>query len=176
MKSHRGRYQLTVLAVLGSLLYACNGSTEKPQSPPLQSATTTPAVPLNISLNAVMVGLVDHASHSIWNAPVAGKAPKNDKEWGELEHHAIQIAAAGSLISMPGTGKSDEAWVKNPEWQKYARELSDTGLAAWDAAKKKDIKAISEAGDKLVSTCEGCHKAYKGELPTEGILHPHYEQ
>jgi hypothetical protein len=160
---------ITVVIGLGACTEGKTGESETKQ----QTVAPAPSVPLNVSLNAVMVGLVDHASHSIWDAATPKKAPKTDKEWEEIQHHAIQLAAAGSVIAMPGTGKSDEAWVKNPEWQRYSRELSDEGLQAWDAAKKKDMKAIADVGDKLVATCESCHKAYKGELPTEGILHPH---
>jgi cytochrome c556 len=130
-------------------------------------------VPLEVSINAVMVGLVDHASHTIWDAGAPGQAPKTDKAWEEVQHHAIQLAAAGSVIAIPGTGKSDAAWVKTPEWQRYAKELADVGVLAWKAAESKDIKGITDSGDKLVATCEGCHKVYKGDLPTEGILHPH---
>ena len=160
---------ITVVFGLGACTESQKGEPETKQ----QTVAPASSVTLGVSINAVMVGLVDHASHSIWDAATPGKAPKTDKAWEEIQHHAIQLAAAGSVIAMPGTGKSDEAWVKNPEWQRYARELSDEGVQAWDAAKKKDIKAISEVGDKLVATCESCHKAYKGELPTEGILHPH---
>jgi hypothetical protein len=131
------------------------------------------ALPLGVSINAVMVGLIDHASHSIWDAGAPGKAPKNDKAWQEVEHHAIQLAAAASVISTPGTGSADAAWVKNPEWQRYAKEMSDAALEGSNAAKSKDVKALAAVGDKLVATCENCHKAYKGDLPTEGILHPH---
>jgi hypothetical protein len=160
---------ITVVFGLGACTESQKGEPETRE----QTVAPAPSVPLGVSLNAVMVGLVDHASHSIWDAATPQKAPKNDKAWEEIQHHAIQLAAAGSVIAMPGTGGSDAAWVKNPEWQRYAKELSDIGAQAWDAAKKKDMKAISDVGDKLVANCESCHKAYKGDLPTEGILHPH---
>ena len=164
---------LGALLVAALMLSGCTPpATEEPEAKQ-EAAPPAPSVPLEISINAVMVGTVDHAAHSIWNAVVPETAPKNDKNWEEIEHHAIQLVAAGSVIAMPGTGQSDAAWVKNPEWQQYAKEMADTGVAAWDAAKKKDKQALSDAGDKLVTTCEGCHKAYKGDLPTEGILHPH---
>jgi hypothetical protein len=51
--------------------------------------------------------------------------------------------------------------------------LEDTGVQAWKAAQNKDMKAIADSGDKLVAICEGYHKLYKGDLPTEGIVHPH---
>ena len=160
---------ITVVLGLGGCTESQKGEPETKQ----QTVAPAPSVPLGVSINAVMVGLVDHASHSIWDAATPQRAPKTDKAWEEIQHHAIQLAAAGSVIAMPGTGSSDAAWVKNPEWQRYSRELSDIGVQAWDAAKKKDMKAISDVGDKLVANCESCHKAYKGDLPTEGILHPH---
>ena len=165
---------MRLAAVLAIVILAFGGCAAPPESATeTESSTPAPSVPLNASINAVMVGLVDHASHSIWDAAAPEKAPKDDKAWEEVGHHAIQLVAAGSVIAMPGTGKSDAAWVKNPEWQQYAKELADAGNAALEATRTKDANALSDAGDKLVMTCEGCHKAYKGDLPTEGIVHPH---
>jgi len=142
-------------------------------TPPGGQEDVTGSVPLEVSINAVMVGLVDHASHSIWNAAVPESAPKTDKDWEEVEHHAIQIASAGAVIAMAGTGQPDADWVKNPQWQEHAKQLADTGVAAWEAAKSKDMKALSDVGDRLVMVCESCHDDYKGDMPTEGITHPH---
>jgi hypothetical protein len=72
-----------------------------PQAPPPAPAMVAP----KLSLNAVMVAVVDHAAHGIWN--VDAKPPKTDQEWGELEEHAIQLASAATLISISGTGPSD---------------------------------------------------------------------
>src|SRR4030095_5624627 len=156
------RKSLWIKATLITVVFGLGACTESQKGEPeTKQQTVAPAlsVPLGVSINAVMVGLVDHASHSIWDAATPEKAPKTDKAWEEIQHHAIQIAAAGSVIAMPGTGKSDAEWVKNPEWQRYARELSEIGGQAWDAAKKKDEKATSDVGDKLVANCESCHKA-----------------
>ena len=160
------------MPALSGMLFlgACNPDIPEPA---VQSQAAAPSVPLETSINAVMVGLVDHASHTIWDAAVPEQAPKDDKAWEEIAHHAIQLTVAGSVIAMPGTGKSDAAWVATPEWQRYARDLAAAGTQALEAAQKKDTSAISAAGDKLVVTCEGCHDLYKGDLPTEGILHPH---
>lgn len=172
MASEKRYIRLAAILAIATLTFA--GCATPPESATeTESTIPAPPVPLSASINAVMVGLVDHASHSIWDAAVPEKAPKDDKAWEEVGHHAIQLVAAGSVIAMPGTGKSDAAWVKNLEWQQYAKELVDSGNAALEATRNKDTKALSDAGDKLVMTCEGCHEAYKGELPTEGILHPH---
>jgi hypothetical protein len=147
---------------------------EKP-APPQAAAQqpSTPVVTPKLSVNAMMVGLVDHASHVIWNAADPKKPPKSDADWHELEYHSMQLAAAGTVIKLGGTGKADPGWAQQTSWGKYADGLSDAGLAALDAARLKNREGIAKAGDQLVETCENCHKEFKPDAPTEGILHPH---
>jgi len=129
------------------------------------------SVPLAVSINAVMVGLVDHGAHSIWDAAVEETAPRTDEDWEEVMHHAIQLVAAATTISRGGTGQFDEEWVRQPVWQSFATSLRDTGLEALDAVDRQDSQAIMEAGDHLIEVCEGCHAEFKPALPTEGLLH-----
>lgn len=162
------------VGVVTLALSACSA----PSAPPQPAATSTPpaaAPALNTNYNQLMVAWIDNASHVLWDAEKPGFAPKNDADWVELEDHAIQVAAAGTLIQLPGKGVSDAIWAKAPEWQKSARLMSDAGMAALDAAKNRNLPALVEANTKLVQTCEDCHKQYKPELPTEGIAHqrPH---
>jgi cytochrome c556 len=67
-------------------------------------------------------------------------------------------------------------WVNNPDWQMWsARMIEETeqSIAAIDA---KDQAALKASGERLVDTCEGCHDAFKPNIPTEGILHvPHHD-
>ena len=58
-----------------------------------------------VSINALMVDWVDHAAHAQWNVELEGQAPKDDKGWREVERHATQLAAAGTLIALGGTDK-----------------------------------------------------------------------
>jgi hypothetical protein len=160
---------LALCACLSVILAAC--AAETPTQEQQQQAPAAPAVPPVISTNAMMVGLVDDASHEIWDAVVEGNRPKTDEDWYHIQHHATKIALSGTMITIPGTGAADAAWVTKPEWIKFATELRDDGMAALEAARNKDIDALSAAGDRLVTTCEGCHKVFKGELPSEGIIH-----
>jgi hypothetical protein len=156
------------------LIYACNTSVER--SPAVQQAgSQTSAVAPVVSINALMVALVDHASHELWNVEKEGAAPQNDKAWREVEHHATQLAGAGTLISVGGTGKADPGWAQSAEWIKYSGQLNEAGLAAVSAARAKNLEALVKANGQLVDVCESCHKQFKPELPTEGILHPHNE-
>lgn len=152
------------------ILAGCSTPAEPP-APPAAAPPAAPPVPPVLSTNAMMVGLVDDASHKIWDAATEKGKPKTDEDWYHLQHYATQVALSGTLITIPGTGTADALWVTKPDWIKYSKELADGGLAALDAARKKDFNALSAAGDKLVTTCESCHNAFKGELPSEGILH-----
>ena len=41
-------------------------------------------------------------------------------------------------------------------------------LRSWAAVSARDMKAISASGDEIVEICEGCHIAFKPDLPTGG--------
>jgi hypothetical protein len=131
-------------------------------------------VPPATSVNALMVALVDHAAHEIWEA---GSAPTlTGRDWQSVEQHAIQLVAAGTLVSLGGTGPRDEERAMNPAWQEWSRALSRSGLATLAAVQKTDQRALHAAGESLIDTCFGCHDAFKPDAPTEGLMHvPHYE-
>lgn len=138
-------------------------------------ADATPPVRPGVSINAVMVALVDHAGHNLWNVELPGRAPKTDADWDVVEEHAVQLVASGPAITMGGTGPTDAIWVKNPAWQSHAQKLSDAGLAALRAAQSKNLEALVAANGQLVESCVGCHKEFKPDLPSEGILHKHVD-
>ena len=165
---------LGVLALGGLFVSACNAPVREDSatSPTANTGTPTTVKP-EVSINAVMVALVDHAGHQLWNVEVEGKAPKTDADWENVEEHAVQIAAAGPAITAGGTGVSDAIWVKTPSWQRHAQRMSDAGVAAMNAAKNKDLNALVTANGQLVQACVACHKEFKPALPTEGILHSH---
>lgn len=160
--------------VVGLTWLACACSVEQPQSVQ-QASPQAPAVPPVVSINALMVALVDHASHELWDVEKEGRAPKTDAQWNEVEHHAIQLAGAGTLIALGGTGQADPGWAQSPLWKQFSQQLNEAGTAALSAARGKNVEALVKANSQLVEVCESCHKQFKPELPTEGIVHPHEE-
>ena len=173
-KGSRSRSLGLFLGMNALLVYGCNTSVER--SPAVQQASPqAPGIPPVVSVNALMVALVDHASHELWNVEKEGGAPKNDKGWREVEHHATQLAGAGTLIALGGTGKADPGWALLPDWKKYCQRLNEAGLAALSATRAKNLEALVKANGQLVEVCESCHKQFKPDLPTEGIVHPHDE-
>jgi cytochrome c556 len=157
------------------LVVGCSAPAPVEQQTPAQPAAEKASAPVlsPVSINAEMVTIVDHAGHQLWEAERQGRAPKTDADWANLEEHATQVAAAGALVSVPGTGARDAAWVGSPGWQKWARSMSDAGLAAMKASQAKNLEQLIAANGQLVEACEGCHKEFKPELPSEGIVHAH---
>ena len=165
------------VGVLVTVACGSQPASERPQpssAPPVAGVQqTSTAMPLRVSINAMMVALVDHASHHLWNAEREGMAPKSDDEWRAVEEHATQLAAAAALLSIPGTGPTDAVWVKNPSWRGHAQRMAEAALEGLTAARIKKLDALVAANGRLVESCEGCHKEFKPALPTEGIVHAH---
>jgi len=165
MRPHLAGFILTGVTLL---FVGCNAA------PPPAAAPAAPALPPPVlTINAEMVSLVDHAAHALWDVEPQGKAPKSDADWLELEDHAVQLAAAGTLISLGGTGPADAGWAALPDWKNFSRSLTDKALVARTAAQGKNFDALVKANGDIVEVCEACHKQFKPTLPTEGIIHRH---
>lgn len=146
------------LITMGALL-AC-----APPEP--ASAPAAETLKLPVSLNDVMVALVNQAADPIWVA--AWHHPETDKEWRELEREAYRLEIAGSLLPYAGTGPIDQEWVAKEGWKRWADSLRDAGAGAVTAVQSRDVEAVAAAGDRIVEVCEGCHTEFKLDMPTGG--------
>jgi len=140
------------------------------QSVPAENAApaSLPAEPLSlpVSLNTLMVALINNAADPIWVA--AWRNPQTDQDWRELERMAVQLEVGGALLSVPGTGPEDQEWVADPAWQAWADKLQQAGIHAVSVVKARDLAGVASVGDEIVEICEGCHMQFKPALPTGG--------
>ena len=169
------RFCVVLVVVTGTWLAGGCGTpapVEQQQAAPA-AASTQPSVTSPVSINASMVSIVDHAGHELWNVEREGNKPKTKEDWEVLAEHATQLAAAGALVRIPGTGVQDMTWVASPDWQKWARAMSDAAQAELKAIEGENFEALVTANGQLVEACEGCHKQFKPALPSEGIMHMH---
>ncbi len=139
----------------------------------LAATLMAPTARPSVSVNELMVALVDHAAHEIWNAPVT--PPQTENEWLSLEYHAVQLAGAATLISLGGSGEADPGWARLPAWAEHAQALQDSAMAAHAAAQSHSVGALSQIADDLTTTCEACHNEFKPDSPTEGLIHMPYD-
>lgn len=168
---------LAIVAIGLMSLAACGGGAPPAESTGASSEMDVdiPRVPPATTLNTVMIGLVDHSAHAIWDLSAAGMAPESVEDWKQVEHAAIQLVAAGSYITFGGTGRMDANWVEQTSWRNFAKDMQDEGAVALDAAIRRDLNGVLSAGDDMVKTCDACHIEYKPTLPREGIAHQHPE-
>src|SRR5688572_16590212 len=71
--------RFATLGVVTVLLSGCGSPAPEapPPTPDVTQQAPTTAKP-EVSINAVMVGLVDHAAHNLWDVERPDKAPKTD--------------------------------------------------------------------------------------------------
>ncbi len=165
---------MTLVAAAALTMGACS-----PAPPPAPATEPVPApaptvdyTPV-VSLNEMMVYIVDVHSNELWDAAMV--APKNDAQWAQLRRAAVMLAASGSLTKISGNGPNDQRWTQQTDWIKHSQAMSDAGLALKSAVEAKDVVALSKAGDQLVVSCITCHREYKLDVPqiwTERQLPP----
>lgn len=163
----RGKQLLYVSAGIALTLFSYSAS--------LVAHSDEQSIPVPVSINALMVTLIDHSAHYIWDY-AAMEREISDQEWQTVEYYAIQLAGSGPLITQGGAGVLDDEWAVTEEWVSYSRNMTNAAMLALDAANKKDKQLLASTGDVLVASCEGCHNAFKPGVPTEGIMHaPDYD-
>ena len=135
-------------------------------APPPPAASITPVYKPVVSLNQVMVAVVDHNAHMLWNVALDEYAPVTDADWHELAHSAIALAAVGNTILAGGSSPDDAAWIQKPDWTALTQKQTNAALDALLAIDRKDLSALIAAGDKLTEACESCHFEYKEKIPS----------
>lgn len=161
-----GLLAVVVLAACGAADSGSSGAqpvaaVDAPENPTREQQMTLP-----ISLNTLMVALINEAADPIWVA--AWHTPESDRDWRNLERMAVQLEVGGALLTLPGTGPKDHEWVRSPAWQNWAKKLQTAGTNALSATRARDLDAVARSGDDIVEICEGCHIAFKPALPTGG--------
>jgi hypothetical protein len=151
------------------LLSACSQAPAPEAAKPTAEATANIAPPIKpaISFNVLMVKFVDQAADPVWTAAV--EPPKTDADWETVEYHATQLAVTSTVMRVGGTGPKDMEWTNSPGWASFTDKMTEGALAAVQAAKSRDLAALQKAGDDIVLNCEGCHREFKLDLPTEGL-------
>jgi hypothetical protein len=139
------------------------------------SAAEPEVLPVPVSINALMVTLIDHSAHYIWDYGTMERAITSE-EWRTVEYYAIQLAGAASLITIGGSGPLDNTWVESADWTRLSKDMSVAAVLALEASKAQDKAQLLSVGDLLIDSCESCHVAFKPGVPTEGIMHqPDYD-
>jgi hypothetical protein len=156
-----------LMLIGGSLLVlvaACSTAPPPPAAQPAQQETGgyRPV----ITLNEIMVNIVDPHSHELWDAAASpARQPKTDEDWRNLRHAAVILAAAGNLTMMSGNGPKDQTWREQPDWGNLSQAIANAGLTASMAVQNRSVQDLEKAGNQLLQACLNCHQAYKLLIP-----------
>ncbi len=108
----------------------------------------------NASVLAVMTDIVTPATNTIWGI----EDPQTDEEWQVFIDAAADLIDAAEQIKAGGSGPSDSAWAEDPEWQRFADVLIESGVDIQMAARNKDVDTLMNvSNDKMYPPCEECH-------------------
>ncbi len=158
-----------VLSVLGAiglgagvLLSGAAGHAETVQEP------VEAALPMPVTINEMMVSLVDPAASGLWR-PAGQDAALSEADWRAVDAAATNLIVGATLTSMPGAGPFDAEWVADRDWKRLNLEMQTLALQAREAAGAQDLARLRLIGDRLVEVCEACHADFKPGLPTGGI-------
>lgn len=128
---------------LGGLMLLSMAAATMAQAPAYQPVGT---------VRQIMLDIVAPTSDVIFKVP--NQAPKDDKEWKNVQDSALMLAETGNLLLMPGRAKD------TGEWTKFAKSLTDQGAKAFKAANAKDAKSLEDIGNDIDGVCEDCHAKY----------------
>jgi hypothetical protein len=171
-------------------LVACSQQPAQTQPAPAQAASSANSpFRLTATILDLMDSEVDPSADYLWDsvgyiATKAGKddrQPRTDADWAVAKHNAMTLVEATNLLVMEGRqvaapgqtlDATESAGISSPdEIQKaidssrdtyigLAHGLHDAGMEMLKAVEARNVAGMTEAGEKLDSACEACHRTY----------------
>lgn len=126
-----------------TLLAACTGAETPTPAADVEHLATT---------REVMLALTIPASEVVFK--VGSREPASDADWELVVANAVLLGESGNLML---TGPRNPA---QAEWTQHARALVAASKAAAEAARRRDVDAVLDAGNDIYETCESCHTRY----------------
>jgi hypothetical protein len=126
-----------------------------PASVPSAQAPSTLALPLQRvgTISELMVDMIYPTSDAVFY--ITTREPKDEAGWNELRGKTLMLAESANLLLMPGRARDQDRWMAD------SKLLLDAGAAAFRAAKRKDVDALSALSDQLYQSCVTCHQHYR---------------
>ena len=187
MRTFQWVFAVTLAVFLGVAVIAQQGpggTTDTASAPPCElpnpPAMTTPATdttgPTTMSpkgyVKDVMNYIMMPSAAGVWNAVatvtdqtgVHEIRPKNDEEWNRVIGAATMLAETPNLLMINGrkrcVGGEVPAAFKT-DFARKAREVTEAANIALIAARKHDVDALAEAGERIDVACDECHERYQ---------------
>lgn len=119
-----------------------------------------PPLPMRVPIRGVMAGIIDFSAHGVFKTAMS-ETPLTDNDWTAAGLASINLISSATLITSPGAGPNDEAWVAEPEWREWAAAYQQAGVNAAIAIRRKDRAAFITAANDLANACQSCHDRFR---------------
>lgn len=115
---------------------------------------TAPPTPRQVgTMSELMIKIIYPTSDAILY--ILTRTPTDQVEWNELQGKALMLAESANLLMSPIHAWDQEQWLED------AKLMLDVGEAAYEAALRKDVDALSELNEPLYQSCVTCHLHYR---------------
>lgn len=155
---------IVAAALAGLTIAACATSPTKTANPPSAAKPAIGPITLRMPIEGVMISTIDFSSYGVFKAATA-EQPLTQDDWGAAGVAALSLIGSSSLITLPGTGENDAAWVVDERWRASAMAMQAASVQVGIAVRKQDRVGLLLAADQLAEACEACHKVFRPDLP-----------
>jgi hypothetical protein len=122
----------------------------------LNEADNPPAknspMPTDASMHDFMEGVFQGPYRRLKVAIAA--EPKDNAGWKVIRSEALILAEGGNLTLLRKPEKDTDKWTE------YSIASRDAGAELFKAAKKKDFAESKKAYEKMLTSCNACHKQF----------------
>jgi hypothetical protein len=115
---------------------------------------------LRVPIRGVMAGIIDFSAHGIFETATS-EMPLSEEDWMAAGLASINLISSATLITSAGAGASDQAWIADPAWRRWAEAYQEAGVAAAVAIRGKNRAAFLAAANDIANACQSCHDLFR---------------
>src|SRR4029078_5388988 len=83
--------------------------------------------------------------------------------WEEVTYASIILTEVSPLLLTPGRTcqNGNPVPVTRPDWIKFTNDMIDAARKSYEAAKTRNMEAVSASTNDLNDACQQCHRVYR---------------
>ncbi|MEQ1783882.1 MAG: hypothetical protein ABMA14_21195 [Hyphomonadaceae bacterium] len=122
-------------------------------------------LPLLVPYRGLMIGIIDWSAYGVFTI-ADSKEQLSDGDWTAAGMAAVNIIAASTLLTLPGSGREDAIRLAEPEWRDMVEAMQNASVSVALAVQGQDKPRLAATAGLLADSCNTCHERFR-ELPYE---------
>jgi hypothetical protein len=133
-------------------------------SPVASDADHGDPLPLLVPYRGLMAGIIDWSAYGVFTI-ADSKEQLSDSDWAAAGMAAVNIIAASTLLTLPGSGRDDASRLADEEWRDMVEEMQNASVFVALAVQGQDKPRLVAMAGLLADSCNTCHERFR-EPPT----------